>query len=175
MPAHGDAANSPDPPEPEPIHRPTSRLLVIDPLARLLLLRVHEPRFETPVMWFTPGGGLDPGESYEQAAARELWEETGIAAPIGPCVWLRQHVVRFVRNGPIMALDERYYVVRVDEAVATLTNGTEWERTAVTDFRWWALEDLRRLEEMYAPRCLLDVLPPILAGAYPSEPITIGP
>ncbi|MFE8964830.1 NUDIX domain-containing protein [Streptomyces iakyrus] len=29
------------------------------------------------VRWFTPGGGLVPGESHEQAALRELQEETG--------------------------------------------------------------------------------------------------
>jgi len=29
--------------------------------------------------WGTPGGGLEPGESYGDAAIRELLEETGIA------------------------------------------------------------------------------------------------
>jgi 8-oxo-dGTP pyrophosphatase MutT (NUDIX family) len=157
-----------------PIYRPTSRLLVIDPLDRILLLRIHEPAFEVPIIWFTPGGGLDLGETHEQAAVRELWEETGIVAPLGPCVWLRRHVVRFRRDGPLMDLDERYYVVQVEEATATLANGTDWERRAVTEHRWWSLDDLGRLEELYAPRCLLEVLPPILARAYPAEPVAIG-
>src|SRR5581483_2820535 len=87
-----------------PRHRPTSRLLVIDPRDRILLLRVHEPRFEQPILWFTPGGGLDPGETFEQAAVRELWEETGIVAPLGPCVWRRRHVLRFVRDAPLLDL-----------------------------------------------------------------------
>lgn len=159
-----------------PIHRPTSRLLVIDPRDRILLLRVYEPRFTNPIFWITPGGGLDPGETFEQAALRELWEETGIVAPLGPCVWLRHHTVRLMGDGPLMALEERYFVVRLDEADAALTlaNGTEWERTAVTEHRWLSVDDLGRLEERYAPRCLLDVLPPILARTYPAEPVTIG-
>ena len=28
--------------------------------------------------WFTPGGGLDPGESHRDGAVRELFEETGL-------------------------------------------------------------------------------------------------
>ena len=54
--------------------RPSSRLLVIDPEGRLLLFRFA---FKTgalagSVFWATPGGGLDPGETYEDAARREL-------------------------------------------------------------------------------------------------------
>jgi 8-oxo-dGTP pyrophosphatase MutT (NUDIX family) len=149
-------------------------LLVLDPRSRILLLRVHEPRFEPPVLWFTPGGGLDPGESFEQAAVRELWEETGIVAPLGPCVWRRRHVIQLLREGPAVDLDERYFVVRVDDVAVTFVNGTEWELQAVTDHRWWSIEELARWEEMFAPRCLVDVLPPILAGRYPAEPIEIG-
>jgi len=79
-----------------------------------------------------------------------------------------------MRNGPIIDLDERYFVVRVDAATVSLENGTEWERRVVTEHRWWSVEELGRCDELFAPRCLLDVLPPILARTYPPEPITIG-
>ena len=147
---------------------------MIDPRDRILLLRVHEPRFEPPVLWVSPCGGLDPGESFEQAAVRELWEETGIVAPLGPCVWRRRHVIQLLREGPPVDLDERYFVVRVDDVAVTFVNGTAWELEAVTAHCWWSVDELAQCEEMFAPRCLLDVVPPILAGHYPPEPIAIG-
>src|SRR5438067_10285399 len=137
----------PNRPDGTPRHRPTSRLLVIDPRDRILLLRVYEPRFDPPILWFTPGGGLDPGETFEQAAVGELWEETGIVAPLGPCVWRRRHVLQLLREGPPLDLDERYFVIRVADVATTLVNGTEWELQAVTEHRWWAVAGLEHCEE----------------------------
>ena len=39
-------------------------------------------RWKPPNVWITPGGGLKPSETYEQAALRELWEETGVPAEL---------------------------------------------------------------------------------------------
>ena len=40
----------------------------------------------TEPCWCLPGGKLDPGESFEVAARRETFEETGIAALEGVTV-----------------------------------------------------------------------------------------
>jgi 8-oxo-dGTP diphosphatase len=42
-----------------------------------LLAVVHRPRYDD---WSLPKGKLDRGESFEDAALREVWEETGIRA-----------------------------------------------------------------------------------------------
>jgi 8-oxo-dGTP pyrophosphatase MutT (NUDIX family) len=42
---------------------------------------VHRDRYDD---WTFPKGKLDPGESWEQAAVREVFEETGIVPVIGP-------------------------------------------------------------------------------------------
>jgi 8-oxo-dGTP diphosphatase len=49
--------------------------VVLDSQGRVAI--VHRPRYDD---WSLPKGKLDPGESFEQAAVREVEEETGLRA-----------------------------------------------------------------------------------------------
>lgn len=42
---------------------------------------VHRPRYDD---WSFPKGKLDPGETFEEAALREVREETGLICRLGP-------------------------------------------------------------------------------------------
>lgn len=48
--------------------------------AGLEVLVVHRDRYDD---WSFPKGKLDPGESWEQAAVREVFEETGVVGVLG--------------------------------------------------------------------------------------------
>ena len=60
--------------------RPSARLLVTDRQGRLLLFRFRhdDGPLTGKTYWATPGGALDEGESFAEAARRELYEETQI-------------------------------------------------------------------------------------------------
>jgi 8-oxo-dGTP pyrophosphatase MutT (NUDIX family) len=45
----------------------------------LEVLLIHRPRYDD---WSFPKGKLDPGETWEQAALREVWEETGFVVAL---------------------------------------------------------------------------------------------
>ncbi len=45
-----------------------------------LVLLVHRARYDD---WSLPKGKLEPGETWEDAALREVWEETGVRCTLG--------------------------------------------------------------------------------------------
>ncbi len=51
--------------------------------------RKRGQRFE--LMWEFPGGKIEPGESPEQALARELREELGVSATVGREIYRARH------------------------------------------------------------------------------------
>jgi len=54
-----------------------------EPDGRFSVLLVHRPRYDD---WSWPKGKVDPGETLEQTALREVEEETGISPWLGPAL-----------------------------------------------------------------------------------------
>ncbi len=140
--------------------RPAARLLVTDPLGRLLLFRFTPE--DRPPFWVTPGGAVDRGETFEQAARRELREETGLDMEPGPLIAVR-HVQFLTLEGIEVDAEERFYAVSVDRTEIETAGHTELERSVMLSHRWWTPEELAMLDEPYYPVDLLEIWPVLLA------------
>ena len=143
----------------EPTPRKAGRVLVIDPAGRVLLLQGFDPAKPSSLHWVTIGGGLDDGEGTAQAAARELWEESGIDATadelIGP-VW--QRTTEFSFAGMRYRQDEDFYILRVGEVQVSLANLDPLERATITSYRWWSRQELTATTEAYFPAELPELM-----------------
>jgi 8-oxo-dGTP pyrophosphatase MutT (NUDIX family) len=139
--------------------RRAARVLVLDAADRVLLLRGFDPARPDHRYWFTVGGGLDPGETAAEAAARELFEETGLrAAPadFGEPVWRDR--TEFPLDGVWYRQEQEFFVIRVDPFDVDFAGFNDLERRSVDAYRWWTLAELRATPERYYPPDLPDVL-----------------
>ncbi|MDO9445057.1 MAG: NUDIX domain-containing protein [Dehalococcoidia bacterium] len=152
------------------IPRPGARAIVLDAAGRVLL--IHQ-RFNDRALWFCPGGGLQPGETHEDAVRRELREEVGIEAPLGP--WVCQRRARWETRGTWYDTTERFYLVRLpgETPPIAFTPGED-ELTTLIEARWWDLAELREEGVPVSPLSLLVLLGPLVRGVVPDEPWEVG-
>jgi 8-oxo-dGTP pyrophosphatase MutT (NUDIX family) len=145
----------------QPIERRAARVLLIDAEGRVLLFRGRDPVHERRGQWwFTPGGGLDEGESPAEGAARELREETGLVvdpAELGPVV--HQRVTTFPWGDETYRQEEDYFLFRVEGHEVDTSGFNEIETVAVLGHRWWRRDELVVTAERYYPQELLELLP----------------
>ncbi len=147
--------------------RQSARVVLLNERDEICLFR-HERHGER--YWIVPGGGVEPGETWEEDAIRELEEETGLSdVALGPCVWTREKEV--VLGGEWIRGVERYFLVHVVDVDVTNGSQLDHEREVYTEARWWPLAALRASDETFYPEGLPDLIAPLIAGILPPEPV----
>ena len=140
--------------------RPSSRLLVISPEHRVLLFRfTHKTgALKGQEYWATPGGGLEPGETFEQAAIRELYEEVGVVADdVGSELAQRLFEMQ-LPDGEWVVADERFFLVRVKNEQISDAGWTDQERQVMSQHHWWSRGALQQTKAIIFPEDLLSIL-----------------
>lgn len=158
--------------ENSPPIRPTVRVLMVDEQDRVLLFRGQDPHQPATRFWFPPGGGIEPGESVEDAARREVREETGLANfELGPHIWNRRHVFTFY--GTHQDVREKWFFARVPAFTINISGFTTQERETLQEHRWWTLPELETTTDVLTPRDLANLLRDLLENGPPTEPVTV--
>ncbi|GAA2322741.1 NUDIX hydrolase [Streptomyces kunmingensis] len=156
--------------------RRVARVVLLDPENRVLLLHGHEPGDRADDWWFTPGGGLEGDETREQAALRELAEETGITdVELGPVLW--QRICSFPFDGRRWDQDEWYFLARTASSTVrpeiNEAGLTDLERRSVAGARWWTYRELTEAHETVYPTRLAELLNRLFDEGPPGRPLVL--
>lgn len=140
--------------------RPSSRILVIDNNHRLLLFHFvcKNDALAGKDWWATPGGALEGGETFAEAAQRELFEETGISASVSDAHVAEKEFVLQLPYGEKVLAKERFFVVRVGDQSLSKAHWTDEERRIMTGHKWWSADELLATTEVVFPEDIVAIL-----------------
>lgn len=160
--------------------RKSVKVLLLNEVNKILLILVDDPKI-SPIggknsgpFWCMVGGGIESGETIQDAAIREIYEETGILEKdilLGPVVW--QYSFDFIRSGVPTNMQEIFIVARTKINKIKPANLTEWEKASIKDIKWFSLDEIKDCKKIIYPIFLAQYLPDILAGHYPEKIINL--
>ena len=157
------------------VERSVVRAVVLDARDRVLLFHTRDPTYpELGTWWELPGGGIDPDETFLEAAVRELAEEAGLVvapAQVGAPTWRRRATFRY--RGERRINNEVVVPVRLalDGPDVDGAGRVGFEAEDCFGFRWWPVPEVIGSADRFYPGRLPELLGPFLAGEPLDEPV----
>ena len=153
------------------LERSAVRVVLADAGQRILLFHVRTA--DSGDWWELPGGGIEAGESYLEAAVREIKEETGLRldpVQVGPPDWRRD--ATWSSRGVRRLQHEVVVLARVAAERPDIIDGgrTATELEDYVESRWWEVDEILSSTDRFYPGRLPWLLPAFLAGQLINEP-----
>jgi 8-oxo-dGTP diphosphatase len=138
----------------EPEQRRSSRLILLDDQGRVLLFRHAGTNSES--FWAPPGGGLESGETFEQAALREAREELGLTCCTVKRLW--QRLTEFVYIDHPVHQHEWFFMI--EGVLPTISPEVEkvHGQEGILEIRWWTTTEIESTSERVFPEELASEL-----------------
>ena len=104
-----------------------------------ILLLKHEGIGESGFKWIPPGGGVEFGETMQEALKREFLEETNLTIEVGQLVAINEFI-----DEPLHAI-EFFFLVNTSNFDAILGHDPETQTQILTDLQWLSYEQIQAL------------------------------
>ena len=127
--------------------RTTARLALFDSRGRILLFLHADGLGRT--FWATPGGGIEEGESPEQAARREAAEELGASDVELTYLWTSLTEFEFADKD--VSQTEAFFQVTGNPGVLGPEVEATHRRERILESRWWAADEIEASRDRILP------------------------
>lgn len=156
------------------VTRKSSRAIIINRNHEIFLFKYNFDYLSYgKAIWITPGGGLEDGESFDEALKRELYEELGIQLNQYHKQIYYRNPIYTLENGETVQCEERFYLIYLDGIEFTYTNWTDTEQKRMLLGKWWSLNEIKESKDEFFSSDIIHIINDLSKGKIPNEPIEI--